>query len=162
MMPIDNNILTVIYMRIYETIAYDKMGMTANSMESMRKAVQFAVADHIYVPFVENGKALFSCEDENIYADEEVRFINNCRNMYKKYEKNLNMLLKEEDASPFNMLTKREKEIALLVSDGNTNMQIAKELNIAEITVKKSLSNIYARLGITNRASLSKQVSLHK
>ncbi|MCI8285017.1 MAG: hypothetical protein HFE90_07130 [Firmicutes bacterium] len=158
----DNNILTVIYMRIYETIAYDKMGMTANSMESMRKAVQFAVADHIYVPFVENGKALFSCEDENIYADEEVRFINNCRNMYKKYEKNLNMLLKEEDASPFNMLTKREKEIALLVSDGNTNMQIAKELNIAEITVKKSLSNIYARLGITNRASLSKQVSLHK
>ena len=41
---------------------------------------------------------------------------------------------------------------------GYINKQIAGELNIAEITVKKCLSNIYARLGIPNRASLIKKL----
>ena len=68
-------------------------------------------------------------------------------------------MLKEGDESPLNLLTKREQEIAMLVAEGKTNMEIAKQLNVAEITIKKSLSNIYTRLGINNRASLSKKIS---
>ena len=67
--------------------------------------------------------------------------------------------MREEDSSPLDLLTKREREIALLVADGKTNIEIARELNLAEITVKKSLSNIYARLGVSNRTSLLKKLN---
>ena len=73
----------------------------------------------------------------------------------------MNVMLEEGDESPLSLLTKREREIALLVSEGKTNMEIAKQLNVAEITIKKSLSNIYSRLGINNRASLSKKISVN-
>ncbi len=158
----ENSLLTVLYMRIYEAIAYNKMDMQADAAESMRKAVQIAAPDELYIPFVENGRALSDFKDGNIYTDEETEFVNHWKSLYKKFERNFNILLKEDDASPLNLLTKREREIAMLVSDGRTNMQIARELNIAEITVKKSLSNIYSRLGITNRASLSKRISMNK
>lgn len=41
-----------------------------------------------------------------------------------------------------------------MVSQGKTNQEIAKALNIAEITVKKRLSQLYQRFGVTNRTGL--------
>ena len=70
----------------------------------------------------------------------------------------MNILLRGGGDTALSVLTRREREISLLVAEGKTNKQIAGELNIAEITVKKCLSNIYARLGIPNRASLIKKM----
>lgn len=41
-----------------------------------------------------------------------------------------------------------------MVSQGKTNQEIAKAFNIAEITVKKRLSQLYQRFGVTNRTGL--------
>ena len=87
-------------------------------------------------------------------------FVKRVEELYEEHKKNLSIVLSEEEQSPLSILTKREQEIAVLVSDGKTNIEIAKALNIAEITVKKSLSNIYARLGITNRAALARMISI--
>ncbi len=54
----------------------------------------------------------------------------------------------------FPMLTKRENDIALLAVDGFTNKQIAAQLFISENTVKSSLKNIFAKLGIKSRREL--------
>lgn len=51
-------------------------------------------------------------------------------------------------------LTKREIEVALLAAASLSNAEIAAELFISETTVKKHLSNIYGKLGISKRGQI--------
>ena len=51
-------------------------------------------------------------------------------------------------------ITRREHEVLLLILSHKSNRDIARELNIAEVTVKKHLTSIYRKLRITNRAEL--------
>ncbi len=51
-------------------------------------------------------------------------------------------------------LTKREVEIALLVIQKQTNAEIAEQLFISETTVKKHMSNIFSKLGISQRQEI--------
>lgn len=51
-------------------------------------------------------------------------------------------------------LTAREAEIANFVVQGRTNAEIAAEMFIAEITVKKALQGIYRKLGVDTRLEL--------
>ena len=98
--------------------------------------------------------------DSMLFPQEQAPFLGEIRRIYEENRQHLSVVLGEADQSPLSILTKREQEIALLVSDGKTNIEIARALNLAEITVKKSLSNIYARLGVTNRAALAKSISM--
>lgn len=56
-------------------------------------------------------------------------------------------------------LTGREQQIAALVSSGLTNRLIAKRLHIAEKTVEMHLSNVFAKLGVSNRAAVAAAVA---
>ena len=154
-----HNLISLIYLEIYATISCDRLSMEEEALEHMKSAVEMAYLDSFVTPFVNNGKELLGIWDRIEFREAELPFVEKCRQLYKKYEKTLNVIVREEDSSPLDLLTKREREIALLVSDGKTNIEIAKELNLAEITVKKSLSNIYARLGVSNRTSLLKKLS---
>jgi DNA-binding NarL/FixJ family response regulator len=58
-------------------------------------------------------------------------------------------------------LSEREREIVTLVADGLTNARIGKQLCVAEQTVKFHLSNIYRKLGVSNRTEASRYVHLH-
>ena len=51
------------------------------------------------------------------------------------------------------IVSPRELEVIELVAAGNTNREIAAHLFISEATVKTHLLNIYARLGVPDRAS---------
>jgi len=48
-------------------------------------------------------------------------------------------------------LTRRELEILELVADGSSNAQLGRRLWISEQTVKYHLSNIYRKIGVSNR-----------
>jgi DNA-binding NarL/FixJ family response regulator len=50
-------------------------------------------------------------------------------------------------------LTTRQLELLHLVADGMTNRQIAHRLFLSEGTVRRHLENVYARIGVTNRAA---------
>lgn len=153
------NLISIIYLEIYAAIACEKLDMKEESEQHLKDAVETAYLDDVVTPFVVNGKELANVWKKTDYPPRQQEFIEKCKTLYKKYEKTLNVIVREEDSSPLDLLTKREREIALLVADGKTNIEIAKELNLAEITVKKSLSNIYARLGVSNRTSLLKKLN---
>ena len=58
-------------------------------------------------------------------------------------------------------LTDREREVLLLVREGLANKQIARSLGIAERTVKAHLTNIFQRLGVTDRTQAALWASTH-
>lgn len=65
-------------------------------------------------------------------------------------------LLKPENvtinqADNFNSLTKREKDVLLLVTQGESNKSIADKLVLSEVTVKSHLNSIFKKLNVTNR-----------
>jgi predicted ATPase/DNA-binding CsgD family transcriptional regulator len=53
------------------------------------------------------------------------------------------------------MLTAAETEVATLVSEGLTNLEIASRLFMSRGTVKAHLGHIYAKTGVPNRAALA-------
>jgi predicted ATPase/DNA-binding CsgD family transcriptional regulator/Tfp pilus assembly protein PilF len=55
-------------------------------------------------------------------------------------------------------LTERELEIAQLVAEGLSNQEIAERLIIARETVKTHLSHIFAKLGVTGRWMVAREV----
>jgi DNA-binding CsgD family transcriptional regulator len=55
-------------------------------------------------------------------------------------------------------LTPREREVLALVAEGHTNRQIADTLFISEKTASVHVSNILAKLGVTNRAEAAATV----
>ena len=59
---------------------------------------------------------------------------------------------KEEEASAFADLTQQEKHVLILVSEGRTNREIAKELFLGEGTVRNYVSSILSKLSVSNRA----------
>jgi DNA-binding CsgD family transcriptional regulator len=52
-------------------------------------------------------------------------------------------------------LTKREREIAMLVIDGRSNREIAEQLRMAEQTVKDHLHHVFAKMKIRRRSELA-------
>lgn len=52
-------------------------------------------------------------------------------------------------------LTSRELDIAYLIKDGSTNSEISEHLEISINTVKSHIKNIYEKLNVKNRLSLS-------
>ena len=58
-------------------------------------------------------------------------------------------------------LTSRESEIVSAIKEGNSNKEIASRLSISEETVKRHLSNIYAKLGISSRLELATRARRH-
>jgi len=58
-------------------------------------------------------------------------------------------------------LTDRELEILSLVAEGHTNGRIARALWVTEQTVKFHLSNVYRKLGVSNRTEASHWAHKH-
>jgi DNA-binding NarL/FixJ family response regulator len=58
-------------------------------------------------------------------------------------------------------LTARELEILRAVAEGHTNARIGRQLWVTEQTVKFHLSNIYRKLGVSNRTEASRYALMH-
>ncbi len=55
---------------------------------------------------------------------------------------------------PLSALTPREREVAELVGDGQTNAQIAARLQLSERTVEKHVSSVIGKLGVPSRTGV--------
>ena len=60
------------------------------------------------------------------------------------------------------LLTVRERQIALMVGEGRSNKDIARDLNLSEGTVKIHLHHIFQKLGVSSRAGLNSEISRYR
>lgn len=58
-------------------------------------------------------------------------------------------------------LTKREREILRLVANGHSNADVARGLWVTPQTIKFHLSNVYRKLGVSNRTEASRWAQLN-
>lgn len=58
-------------------------------------------------------------------------------------------------------LTRRECEVLALVADGHSNRQIGEELYISDRTVARHLTNIFHKIGVSNRTEAARYAADH-
>jgi len=65
----------------------------------------------------------------------------------------------DPEAARVSSLTKREREVMALASEGLSNREIAARLFISEVTVRHHLTSVFEKLGVANRFELLKLAS---
>lgn len=65
--------------------------------------------------------------------------------------------VEREVSSGTELLTPREREILRLVAEGGSNAELGRRLWVTEQTVKFHLSNIYRKLGVSNRTQAARR-----
>ena len=94
---------------------------------------------------------LFYGLNQKIYHRLNIYFSNDIKDTIEIIK---NIICKKEnvdttDGSEY--LTKREKEILILITKGMLNKEIANELNITERTVKNHISNLFKKINVYDR-----------
>jgi DNA-binding NarL/FixJ family response regulator len=71
------------------------------------------------------------------------------------------VLATRSEDRPADELSSREREVLRLVAQGMPNKRIARELEISEKTVKSHLTNIFQRIGVTDRTQAALWAQRH-
>lgn len=146
---------------IYKSIASHYIHEEEQAIAALREAYEIAHGNNIITQFAEQGNDIRNV----IYAAKhsELNTIPGAwlDEVYTKaatYEKCLRNMKTQHDqppgraAVPLPKLTKREKELLSYLCKGLTNAEIASACFITISAVKKTLNNIYIKLGAANRA----------
>jgi NarL family two-component system response regulator LiaR len=91
---------------------------------------------------------------KDVHSDkvaETIREANRGRSMIDSAAAQALVASADESSSPRDDLTKREREILVLLIDGKTNKEIAGQLSLSEGTVRFHVSNILSKMGASNR-----------
>lgn len=151
------NLLGQVYAYIYLAAAHHRLQHRHAAQASLRQALEISAADHLIMPFVENGDDLGPLLGEVSGDGRYAGFIGRVKGSYAAFAPRLAAMRSAEEAGEcVPSLTARECEVADLVAAGLSNQAIARELIIEETTVKKTLQNIYAKLGISSRTMLAR------
>lgn len=148
------NTLGEIYTRIYLAAAYGKIARQEDAIAALKRAMELALQDKIYIPFAENCeylKPLLLLLREQGYDVEDITLI---LDLYQSYEENIVLRSCEALDENKKKLSQRETEIALLAADGFTNKEIGEKLFITQNTVKTMMKRIFEKLDINSRVVL--------
>lgn len=145
------NLLGTIYTHIYMSAANEKIGRKKEAIKFLYKALDNAMPDKMYIPFVENcdfiKPMLEELQKKNIYCEEIAKILE----LYSIYSNSIKEIYNKHFTSVSPKLTGREIEIAEFAAAGLTNKEISEKLFISQNTVKTQLKNIYEKLNINSR-----------
>lgn len=145
-MKVFNNVIGFLHTYIFESIVQYNLYGIDSAIEPLKKALDIGEKDNIYMLFIEYGEDLFKIiESSHVKGDYINKLTLNFKTHIKSLQKEKNLNIN---------LTDREQEIISHVIDGKSNKEIASTLFIAEVTVKKTLTNLYQKLGVKNRVQL--------
>ncbi len=107
------------------------------------------------VPEEDVGEVL---EPSQPAADRQLHVIGGCVLQGHRYlvltERVDDMPEEAENRPAVDLLTRREMQVALMVSQGRCNKQIAHHLHLSEWTVSSYIRRIYAKFGVRSRAAM--------
>jgi len=66
-----------------------------------------------------------------------------------------------ERTPPAHQLTRREVQVLSLLADGRTSREVAEQLSLSVTTVQRHVANIYAKIGVRNRAEATSYALRH-
>ena len=153
------NLLAQIYTYIYLAAANKQIFREEDAVSALVKALDIAMPDRVYMPFVENGdyvKPLL----EQLYRDGKYREeIARILELFETYHKSFEKMTKEYfSAKEKPGLTDREMEIALLAAEGLNNREISERLFISANTVKTALKGVFEKLDVNSRTLLKQSM----
>jgi len=150
------NLLSKVYLLIYEAIAYDGISRPNASKESLKQALELSIPDKLYLPFIENGIHLSPLLNELCHQAAYSEFVKEILKHSRSYNLALTKATKhlKKRMCQTTKLAGRELEIAKLAAEGLTNIEIGNRLYITQNTVKTQLKRIFQKLDIGSREQL--------
>ena len=148
------NVLPVIYTNLYIGAANERIFRRGEAISAVRQALELAVPDKVYMPFVENcdfiSPLLEELYNEGTYREDIAKILE----LYSSYQKAVDHINRTYFTEDRPRLSEREEEIARLASEGLSNRQIGERLFVSENTVKKHLKGVFEKLGVSSRSLL--------
>jgi LuxR family transcriptional regulator, maltose regulon positive regulatory protein len=155
------NVLAIIYSTIHEAAANERIHRRRPAVEALRQALDLAMPDKVYMPFVENcdyiKPLLEELDTQGIYRKEIGRILE----IYESYQKAMEGMQMKYFKESKPKLTDREAEIAQLAAAGFSNKIIGEKLFISENTVKTQLKSVFEKLGVNSRSLLKQYFEIH-
>lgn len=113
-----------------------------NEVEYLLKAVEIGVSGYLLKDseLVELKKAILAVKDGENYIQPSLIPVLNSK-----------IIDKNKDTLKIESLTKRELDVLKFISYGMYNKEVAERLEISERTVKNHVSNIFKKIGCTDR-----------
>lgn len=146
-----NNLLGQLHAHLLDAIAKHQLYGLVKAKKTMGQALAIGRADGVILPFAEYGEYILDILAALAGESKKDRYLDRLVTEASQYKRNLESAGKNK--TPACRLTEREKEILKLLSEGQPNKEIAGRLFIAEITVKKTITSIYRKLGVSSRAA---------
>lgn len=109
-------------------------------ISSNKQFIYIILLDNRYYKMEEK---LFFQEIDNLY------FINDLQELTEIIERIID--IDSDSKKTLDNLTRREREILVLITKGKLNKEIANELNITERTVKNHIANLFKKINVYDR-----------
>jgi LuxR family maltose regulon positive regulatory protein len=136
-------------------LAYEKQGRRDDALEALSRSVRLAQPGGFIRTFVDLDPAvarlLYQLSQRGVAPEYIGRILAAFPETPDTGEAGQRWSGKVPQAPLIEPLTERELEVLVLLEEGLSNKEIAKELIITTRTVKKHTSNIYHKLGVHNR-----------
>jgi LuxR family maltose regulon positive regulatory protein len=136
----------MVRLHVLLAVARLRSGDHAGAMASLNWAVRLGSEGHFIRSFLDDGLPLI-----DVLSDAKVAAIAPAYVQQIRQEMERLLPPAEGDGSARIALSDREREVLGLVAEGLPNQAVAEKLFISEATVRKHLTNIYQRFGVTNR-----------
>ena len=155
-----NNLLGHLHAHILDAIAKHQLYGPVKAKNALRQALAIGRADGVILPFAEYGKYILDNLADLAKESKKDKYLDRLVTEALQYRDNLESA--DQNKMPVFHLTEREKAILRLLIEGYHNKEIAGRLFIAEITVKKTVTSIYRKLGVGSRvAAVRKSMELN-
>ena len=146
-----NNLLGHLQAYILDAIVKNQLYGPEIAEKALQQALALGRADGIIMPFAEYGQFINTILSAVADREKNDPYLDRLLKAVSHYRSNLEAAGRNEEA--VFRLTEREMEILKLLLEGKQNREIAGILFIAEVTVKKAISSIYRKLGVSSRAA---------
>lgn len=155
------NVMFSIYANLFVAAGNTGLGFWRKADSALVTALDLALPDKIYMPFVLNFEMLphlKNWQNDNS-CGRDVRKILKLSSSFEKARNGLVSRFFPEDKSS---LTPRERELVRLALTGMTYREIGEALSLAPSSVKRYFVTLYKKIGINNREQLKQSFAKEK